>query len=185
MTTVAHIPMNDADEPTLDDHDRLWAALTATDHADAEPVRTTTTTATVAAAPAPPLPHECLRCGFKWFSRPGNPNPRTCANQSCRSAYWDQPPKQARARRPANTDWEEVKRRRIADNEDRRRKALIRKATELGMEVRRPAATATATATNAPPDTTVTIRPRIPPVEFRRTVPPPPGMDDLGAGGKP
>ncbi len=38
----------------------------------------------------------CLRCGHQWFpSKPGRP--RTCANKTCRSAYWDA----ERIRKPA------------------------------------------------------------------------------------
>ena len=31
--------------------------------------------------------HECLRCGHKWISK--NQTVGTCANQKCRSPYWN------------------------------------------------------------------------------------------------
>ena len=33
---------------------------------------------------------ECTRCGFKWYPRTPE-KPKTCANQKCRSGYWDRP----------------------------------------------------------------------------------------------
>lgn len=33
----------------------------------------------------------CLRCGYEWFPRPTNLNPRQCP--SCKSALWDIPKK--------------------------------------------------------------------------------------------
>lgn len=35
----------------------------------------------------------CTRCGFRWFPR-NQDKPRTCANQKCRSPYWDKPRRQ-------------------------------------------------------------------------------------------
>jgi hypothetical protein len=31
--------------------------------------------------------HECNRCDFKWTSKAASPG--SCANQKCRSPYWD------------------------------------------------------------------------------------------------
>ena len=32
----------------------------------------------------------CLRCGWEWFPHTEE-KPRSCANQKCRSIYWDKP----------------------------------------------------------------------------------------------
>lgn len=49
--------------------------------------------------------YDCLRCGWTWDRHrhaprpPASYHPRACPN--CHSAYWDKPPKQAHAGRPA------------------------------------------------------------------------------------
>ena len=35
----------------------------------------------------------CERCGWVWMARTGEA-PTRCANQACRSPYWDRPRKQ-------------------------------------------------------------------------------------------
>lgn len=32
----------------------------------------------------------CLRCGYEWYPH-SEEKPRSCANQKCRSIYWDKP----------------------------------------------------------------------------------------------
>lgn len=32
----------------------------------------------------------CLRCGYEWYPHTEE-KPRSCANQKCRSIYWDKP----------------------------------------------------------------------------------------------
>jgi predicted Zn-ribbon and HTH transcriptional regulator len=33
--------------------------------------------------------HYCFRCGYVWVSK--NKHPAHCANQRCKSPYWDRP----------------------------------------------------------------------------------------------
>jgi hypothetical protein len=66
--------------------------------------------------------YACTRCGWKWTPRRDSIDPpRSCAR--CRSAYWQTPPKTARANRPADPKWL-IERDRIAGLRRERRLAL-------------------------------------------------------------
>jgi hypothetical protein len=177
-------------QPSDDAMARLWDALDASlDPVDAPRLP--------AARPDRPGTHSCLRCGYHWTPR--KPSPRMCP--LCRSAYWDRPPMKAYARRPENTDWpaEQARMRDSAVTRKRYRhlakvKALAR---EMGLDISDPrtgkivqraarkarvlaeplVAEPVAVAVAMTPTQDVIDRVYRPP--FRRTVPPPPGLDDL------
>jgi hypothetical protein len=176
MTDPRHI---NAEEPPDDAMMRVYAALEAV----LDPVD------------SPRLPaaradrigtHECLRCGYHWTPRV--PSPRACP--LCRSAYWDLPPVKAYARRPENTDWKKEQARIRGSYVHRRRYRRLAKvralARELGIEITDQRMDKVMGRTQAlvmelPP---VAPPPVAPPSistwsPLRRTVPPPPGLDDL------
>jgi hypothetical protein len=81
--------------------------------------------------------HSCLRCGHHWTPHLSNPDPRCCP--LCNSAYWNKPPKTARARRPEDTDWDaERERLTVLYQEQSRRRSVARiakVARSLGLAV--------------------------------------------------
>jgi hypothetical protein len=197
-TTRPPLPSND-EEPSPDAMDRLWAALDAS----LDPPEAPTPFRNDGHAGQ----HQCLRCGWRWDCREcrqhgrhahgpthQRPLPKCCANVICRSAYWDVPAKTSRGRTPDQTDWDDV-RSRMLDARDRRKRfrhlAKVRKlAASLGLDITdprtgrgpqvgsEPAPTATATATIAPPTTAIPRPESLWPARAR-TVPPPPGLEDL------
>jgi hypothetical protein len=135
---------------------RLWAALdgVATRVADALSI------------PAPKS-HHCLRCGNDWNA--ATLQPKCCP--LCHSAYWDTAATNPRGRKPTESGLRRLK---AKAKRDRRRNYLTAKARKHGIELEplpEPTAEellfAPAPAPQSPP-----MRPR--------TVPPPPGLEDLG-----
>lgn len=197
MSADSPIRVND-EEPSLDAMDRLWDAL---DAALDPPAPTDPTADPSYYGPDRQGSHACLRCGHHWTPRKEG-RPRCCP--WCRSAYWDAEPKLQTARVPWQTDWRKVRFK--ADEARLRRKqyhhlAQVKKlAKELGLDVTDPRTGRPLTITrrlpsllidiDAPQLTKVearkaadpTITPRqpsvTPPASFRRTVPPPPGIED-------
>jgi hypothetical protein len=185
MTKRHRNPIN-SEEPSPDTMSRLWDALDASldpdDSASSAPPRIGT--------------HSCLRCGNRW--NPRAVDPRCCPR--CRSAYWDRPPMTARAARPEDTDWsKESTRRRLLTIERRHYRHLAKVkelAKELGfnildprtgkfvtkrrMAVVMPVVAADATAPEAEDSGLPSAPPSsmLPLSAFRRTVPPPPGIED-------
>jgi hypothetical protein len=175
MTDTLH---ND-EEPSRDAMDRLWAALDAS--LDPPPD---------AASILRGGSHWCCRCGYHWTPRMADP--KCCP--LCRSAYWNRPPKSSRARKPADTNWDIEKQRRGQNAATRRHYRHLAKvkqlAKELGFDITDPRTGAVVSkrrvvrTTNREKVTTqeelVTRETeRQPPVTFRRTVPPPPGIEDV------
>jgi hypothetical protein len=75
----------------------------------------------------------CLRCGWRWSSRAGLPDPPNACSH-CRSAYWNVPPASVRANRPDDPRW---KAERDAKADRRRARHLARLkvlARELGKD---------------------------------------------------
>jgi hypothetical protein len=197
MTTATAIPRFNDEEPSADAMDRLWAALDAT--LDPDPV-VPPPSGTVGSC-------ECLRCGYKWDPKPRRrngevtvPRPRLCANPECRTAYWDRPPVAESARRPAATNWEKVRQRQGEEVVRRRKQRHLAKvkalARELGLDITDPRTGKVLAATHPRARVRTEELPTEPTSEQRtalagytakaetwsvrpRTVPPPPGMDDL------
>jgi len=148
-------------------------------------------------------PQWCRRCGYgrlygTWLAR--TEHPRGCPN--CHTSYWDIPAKTARGKIPDFLTTQEAERRRRERNDERRRYrhlAMVRAlAEELGVSIvdprtekpprprkpRRPPdkpktrITPRVDTIAAPPSPAV-AGPPMPPLAFRRTVPPPPGIEEL------
>lgn len=126
---------------------------------------------------------ECLRCGHKWT--PKVVNPRVCP--MCRSAYWDRPPQTARARRPNPAALVRLRKARSKDKRRYRKlKRLKSLAKELGVDLADPRTgklpdnfadewtTGEVVVGTVVPTVTVNLQSPV-----RRTVPPPPGIEDL------
>ena len=183
--TRKHASPVNSEEPSPDAMSRLWDALDASLDPDD------------AASSAPPRigTHSCLRCGNRW--NPRAINPRCCPR--CRSAYWDRPPMTARAARPEDTDWSKESTRRRLRTIERRHYRHLAKVKELAKELgfnildprtgkfvtkRRMAVAPLVTADASAPEAEDSGLPSAPPSSmlplsaFRRTVPPPPGIED-------
>jgi hypothetical protein len=152
---------------------RLWSALRA--------------------SPTRQLPLWCRRCGYgrlfgEW--RPyRNPHPTSCPN--CHSSYWDRPGVRANARRPsriAPATQEKMRAEAVARRRLYRHKAKVR---ELEAALPRRAVEEVTTALEMDslpvpdaPQTPPRIAAAPPPrPHLRRTVPPPPGLDELERDG--
>lgn len=80
--------------------------------------------------PTRPGRNLCLRCGYRWSARAGSPDPpKTCA--WCNSAYWNEPAKTPRGRRPENTDWKAEASAKADRYKVRARDHAIRRAQEV------------------------------------------------------
>jgi hypothetical protein len=193
-------PIND-EEPSPDSMDRLWSALDAAlDPPNPPPLTSEALRRRVGQ-------HSCLRCGWHWccnrcrrdpfaHSAGGAPQPKCCANIICRSTYWDQPAKTVRGRRPEDTDWVKVREAMAAARVDRKRRRHLAKARslakELGLDIRDPrprrrtkkfvreeAVLAAVTPAQVAAAEATQLRDSLRALVRGRTVPPPPGLDEL------
>jgi hypothetical protein len=125
--------------------------------------------------------HKCLRCGNRWTGR--SCHPKTCP--LCHSAYWDTSATTAHGRTPS-----EAERKRLQKAAVKRRRAdrLRAKARKHGITLE-PLPTAEPRGIivgahiiqDGKVVDTIGQTPSRPPASaFRRTVPPPPGLEDLG-----
>lgn len=192
------------EQPSDDAMDRLWAALDAS--LDPLPAAVVPSSDRPLGSDRPGV-LRCLRCGYKWTPRDPTRPPKGCA--FCYSSYWDRPPKTVRARRPEDTDWTAIRawrRTRTAARTRSRRLARAKEiAAQLGLDItdprsgRRVAHTrsnakvlreplpadmnvlqpAPNPAAERPPVTTTAVHAPWLAMARPRTVPPPPGLDDL------
>jgi hypothetical protein len=136
-----------------------------------------------AALQTPTPTHECLRCGNRWTGRTAHP--KTCP--LCHSAYWDTPATTAHGRTPSESE-----RRRLQKAAKKRRRAdrLRAKARKHGITLEPMPSTATDEKSWPQVGPTPTLPGEVIIVRERdehshtlsrpRTVPPPPGLEDLG-----
>jgi hypothetical protein len=90
----------------------------------------------------------CLPCGWRWSPRRGSPDPPKACSR-CRSAYWNSPPKSARANRPDDAKWK-AERDTLANRRRARHLALLK---ELAQEFGPDASAMAVKPTLLPPDT--------------------------------